>query len=103
MVVQAEDGGQPALRAGRLQEDGLGRRPVGELPAQVLDVQAVVDELMLDLGLRDAARSAAAAGNRAAAAAPGRARRRSSPAGTGASRNDSRAGPSPTKPAAQGP
>ena len=55
MIVQPEHRGEPPVRAGRLQNDGLRRRPVRELPAQVLDVQPVVDELMLKLRLRDRA------------------------------------------------
>ena len=52
MIVQAEDGRAAGPSPGGLEKDGLGRRAVGELPAQVLDVEPVVDKLMLDLGFR---------------------------------------------------
>jgi hypothetical protein len=50
VVVQSEDGREPTRRAGRFQKHGFGGRPGWELPGEVLDVQAIVNELMLNLG-----------------------------------------------------
>src|SRR5262249_35167564 len=51
MVVQSQYSRKPAPRAGRFEQHRLCRGPVRKLPAQVLDVQPAVLELMLELGL----------------------------------------------------
>ena len=51
VIVQREDAGEPPLALRRLEEQGLGGRAVGKLPLQVLDRDAVVLELVLELGL----------------------------------------------------
>ena len=102
MVVQAEHGGQPALGAGGLEEVGLGGRAVGELPGQVLDVQTVVLELVLDLGPGNPA--AVGLEQAVLEPLPGLGSPAVEVAGLEPGlRNESRAGPSPASPAAQGP
>ena len=67
MIVQRQHGGESAPGVGRFQEHGLCWRPVRKLPCQMLDVQAVIDELVLNLAPGTRARVRAGAGNRAAA------------------------------------
>src|SRR5262249_2273447 len=49
VVVEREHRGQRTLGILRFEEVRLGRRSVGQLPLQVLDVEAVVVELVLKL------------------------------------------------------
>ncbi len=56
VVVQAQHGREPALRPGRLQKDGLGRRPVRQPPGEVLDVQPIILQNMMHLALGHSAR-----------------------------------------------
>ena len=69
MIVQTQHGGESAACAGWLQKDGFGRRSIRKLPAQVLDMQPVVDKLVLKLGFGTPP-SPAGASRHAAARAP---------------------------------
>ena len=53
MIVQRKHAGERPLRSPRLEKPSLRRGTVRKLPGKMLDVQAVVLELMLDLGRRD--------------------------------------------------
>ncbi|MGH9629287.1 MAG: hypothetical protein ACRD7E_13285 [Bryobacteraceae bacterium] len=52
MVMQPEHTRQAAFRTGRLQQHRLGRRSIGELPAQMFYGQSVIFDVVLHLGAR---------------------------------------------------
>jgi hypothetical protein len=52
VIVQGQHAGQTPLSRSGLEKHGFGRRAVGQLPTEMLDVQSVIHELMLHLRLR---------------------------------------------------